>query len=146
MRRRALPPGRPRGISWPPVFLTGGCASDEREPNPVECYAMAKDKHRITAQYTYYLPAKRGPRKRISSGAGPKPLPLKEVLDHVDLISALPDLDEKIDGWTGTKGFVSVLEFGFILHAYFEGSGATFEMYRADNERTSTEGAHGETT
>ncbi len=55
--------------------------------------------------------------------------PLREVLRAVDELDAMPEPTFEADGMEGDKGVLSVLDRGFILHAYFGGGKIRFELY-----------------
>ncbi len=68
----------------------------------------------------------------LSSHRGsPRPsrLQLKELFRWVDEITALPDPINATHGYEGDKGFISIIDRGFILHAYFTGEIVRYELY-----------------
>ncbi len=54
---------------------------------------------------------------------------LREVLQSVDELAAMPDLSIAEHGVEGAKGGISIIDRGFILHSYFSGPRVQFEIY-----------------
>ena len=54
---------------------------------------------------------------------------LRELLRSVDELAAMPDLSIAEHGVVGTKGGISIIDRGFVLHSYFSGLGVQFEIY-----------------
>ena len=54
---------------------------------------------------------------------------LRELLRSVDELSAMPALSIAEHGVEGDRGCLSIVDRGFILHAYFSGRAVRFEVY-----------------
>jgi hypothetical protein len=54
---------------------------------------------------------------------------LRELLRSVDELAAMPDLSIAEHGVEGAKGVLSIVDRGFIIHAYFSGHAIQFEVY-----------------
>ena len=98
------------------------------------CGRVVKDKHKtVTARWCYLG---RGKRDR-SSGSRPEPMRLPELERHIDGLHSLAG------GRRSDKGYVTIIEAGFIMHAYFRQGGVYFELYGPGIEPYGA--AHGET-
>ncbi len=63
-------------------------------------------------------------------------MPLDTLLKHIEAISALPALSSYPGGVSGCQGSMTIVDKGFILHAYFvddegivDGTPVQFELY-----------------
>src|SRR4051812_31511684 len=79
----------------------------------------------LTARYHYWT-LLNGKLESVNSGRTPRLLRLSEVFAHVDQISELPELRTK--NFQGDKGYITIRDAGFVLHAYFEKLHVRFEI------------------